>query len=157
LTQKSIQSEQESAALSEALDPTNVSGIGYYAEAGECDAKAGKGADYALRMTGDLEGCVYTFIDKAECINGYYYEEGREHFVGTFKGQQGSFWTNYKSLGKYEGCSGGAPTGAEILGFCEHPLVRGSGEGAFKDAIGRYYMIDKVKAGKFPYRGTVKF
>src|SRR5690349_5833042 len=68
LTQKSIQSEQESAALSEASDPTNVSGIGYYAEAGECDAKAGKGADYALRMTGDLEGCVYTFIDKAECI-----------------------------------------------------------------------------------------
>ncbi|HEY6978808.1 MAG TPA: hypothetical protein VH396_21070 [Chitinophagaceae bacterium] len=135
---------------------TGITGIGFYAQADECKA-TGESADYILKMTGDIEGCIYTYIDKSECVNGYYYEEGREHFVGTYKGKDGSFWTNYKSLGKYEGCSGGSPTGAEILGFCEHPIVKGSGEGVFKGVTGRYYMIDKVKAVKFPYEGQLRF
>jgi hypothetical protein len=162
VSQELIQSAQASAQSEQASDAkiagegTQISGLAYYAQPGECEA-GGEGADYVLTMTGDFEGCVFTFIDKSECVNGCYYEEGREHFVGTYKGKRGSFWTNYKSLGKYEGCSGGAPTGAEILGFCVHPLVRGSGEGAFEGASGRYFMIDKVKAGNFPYRGTLKF
>jgi len=108
-------------------------------------------------MTGDLKGCIYTYIDTAECVEGYYYEVGREHFVGTYKGKEGSFWTSYRSLGKYEGCSGNGRSGAEIMGFCEHPLVKGSGEGVFKGATGVYYMIDFVKKGKFPYNGQFKF
>jgi hypothetical protein len=135
---------------------TEISGVGYFAEGDECKV-AGENPSYILRMTGDLEGCIYTYIDESECVDGYYYEVGREHFVGTYKGKEGSFWTKYRSLGKYEGCSGAGPSGAEIMGFCEHPLVKGSGEGVFKDVTGAYYMIDFVKKGKYPYNGRFKF
>ena len=37
-----------------------VSGIGSYATQNECDP-ANQGATYAIRMTGDLEGCFYVF------------------------------------------------------------------------------------------------
>ena len=75
---------------------TQISGIGYYVAAGECDY-ASQGAVYAIRMTGDFEGCLYAFIDDFECSpSGTYREEGREYFVGTYNGQSGIFWTTYK-------------------------------------------------------------
>lgn len=153
-----VQSGDASAsALIMAGEGTPISGNSTFAGPDDCDA-AGQGATYALKMTGDLEGCIFTFITYSECINGYYWEEGREHFVGTYKGEPGEFWTSYKSLGKYEGCADGtAPSGAEIMGFCDHPLVKGSGTGAFEGVTGRYIMVDNVKKGEFPYRGSLKF
>src|SRR4051794_4228255 len=64
-----------------------ISGVAFYTEPGECGA-AGQGADYALKMTGDLEGCRYGFIDEFDCSpSGTYREAGREYFVGTYKGK----------------------------------------------------------------------
>ncbi|CAN5705614.1 hypothetical protein BH10BAC2_BH10BAC2_42920 [soil metagenome] len=157
VSQKVAQSEQESSLIMMAGEGTPISGNSAYAQTDECDYVS-QGATYALKITGDLKGCIYAFVSFSECIDGYYWEEGREHFVGTYNGEPGEFWTTYRFLGKFEGCTDGAtPSGAEIMGFCDHPLVKGSGTGAFEGATGRYYMIDNVKKGEFPYKGELKF
>jgi hypothetical protein len=139
---------------------TRINGLGFYAETGECDFPS-KGADYALRMTGDLTGCLYVFIEEYNCWgNGIYFEKGREYFVGTYKGKPGTFRTTYKFEAKFEGCGqGGAPAGAEIFGICQHPLVEGSGEGVFAGVTGQLDFWDNVKAVpiNFPYVGYFKF
>jgi len=137
---------------------TQLSGISYFDEADACDA-AGQGATYALNMTGDLQGCLYTYVDEFECSpSGTYHEIGREYFVGTYKGVSGSFWTNYKFEAKYEGCAvNGSYVGAEIKGRCQHPIVEGSGSGAFQGVTGRLDMKDDIQAGNYPYRGHLKF
>jgi hypothetical protein len=157
VSQQAAQANDESASMTLARQGTPISGNSTFATTDECDFKS-QGATYALKMTGDFEGCMYTFITFSECINGYYYEEGTEHFVGTYKGEPGEFQTSYRSLGKYEGCTdGAAPSGAEIMGFCDHPIIKGSGTGAFEGVTGRYFMIDNVKKGEYPYRGELKF
>lgn len=155
VSQKLTQSNRESALRKGA---TQISGVGLFATATECDA-SGQGAAYAVRMTGDLEGCLYVFIDEFECSpSGTYREEGRERFVGSYNGGSGSFWTTYKFEAKYEGCaSNGAPLGAEIFGRCQHPITAGTGEGVFEGATGRLDMKDDVEAGNFPYTGHLKF
>ncbi len=135
-----------------------VSGIGYYDAADECDSGA-QGATFALTMTGDIEGCLYIFVDSYTCRpSGVYYEEGRELFVGTYGGETGSFWTTYKFEAKYEGCAeDGSYLGLEIFGRCQHPIVKGSGEGVFEGVSGRLDMKDDIEAGNYPYRGHFKF
>jgi hypothetical protein len=134
-----------------------ISGLGFYALPSECDFEA-IGADYAVRMTGDIEGCLYTFIEEFSCSpSGTYREEGHEYFVGTYMGQSGTFETTYKFEAKYEGCPlDGEPLGAEIFGRCQHPITPGSGTGVFEGATGRLDMKDDVAAGNFPYRGHIK-
>lgn len=135
---------------------TQISGIGFYATAGECDY-TGQGAAYAIRMTGNLQGCLYAFVDDFECSpSGTYREEGREYFVGTYNGEPGTFWTTYKFEARYEGCNGG-PLGAEIFGRCQHPIVAGSGTGAFAGVTGQLNFKDDIEAGNFPYRGQLRF
>jgi hypothetical protein len=152
---ETLSEEQTSANISGA---TQISGVGFYATAGECDYES-QGAAFALRMTGDLEGCLYVFIDEYECSpSGTYREEGREKFVGTYNGQLGTFWTTYKFEAKYEGCSGdGAPLGAEIFGRCQHPITEGSGTGVFVGVTGQLNFKDDIEAGNFPYRGHLRF
>lgn len=132
---------------------TQISGVGFFAGP-ECDA-ASQGATFALNMTGDLEGCVYVFVDDFNCSpSGTYRESGRELFVVTYGGATGTFTTTYKFAAKYEGCApDGSFLGAEIFGRCQHPLVRGSGTGVFQGATGRVDFKDDVQAGNFPYRG----
>lgn len=154
VSQQSVQSE-ENADLK--AGGTKVSGVGYYATAEECDPSS-QGATYALKMTGDLEGCLYIFIEKYNCSgDGRYYETGREIFVGTYKGQPGSFKTTYKFAAIFEGCKEGGPAGVEIIGLCNHPIVKGSGEGVFAGVTGTLHFWDNIPAGKFPYRGTIRF
>jgi hypothetical protein len=43
---------------------TQISGVAFFDEADACDS-ASVGADFALLMSGDLEGCLYTFVDTA--------------------------------------------------------------------------------------------
>jgi hypothetical protein len=150
-------SRQQASELSNA-GAAQVSGVGYFDATDACNS-AGEGATYAVTMTGDLEGCLYTFVDDFKCQpSGTYYEVGREHFVGTYKGQSGSFWTNYKFEAKYEGCAeNGSYVGAEIKGRCQHPIAEGSGEGVFAGATGRLDMKDDIEAGNYPYRGHFKF
>ena len=137
---------------------TQVSGIGYFDATDACNS-GGQGAAYAINMTGDLEGCLYTFVDGFECSpSGTYREVGREHFVGTYNGEPGSFWTNYKFEAKYEGCAeNGSYVGAEIKGRCQHPIVEGSGTGVFEGATGWMAFKDDIEAGNFPYRGHLQF
>ena len=90
---------------------TQISGEGLFAGS-ECDF-LDKGADFALSLTGDLEGCLYVFVDSHDCSpSGTYREEGTELFVGTYNGDYGTFRTNYKFEAKYEGCEDGFFLGA---------------------------------------------
>ena len=156
VSQKEIQPEEQNTA-SRSTGATQISGVGFYATAGECDYES-QGAVYAIRMTGDLEGCLYAFIDDFECSpSGTYREEGREYFVGTYNGQSGMFWTTYKFEAKYEGCNNGAPEGAEIFGRCQHPIVAGSGTGVFNGVTGQINFKDDIEAGNFPYRAHLRF
>lgn len=143
-------------ALANKSGATQISGIGFYATSAEC-GNINPPAAYAIKMTGDLQGCLYAFIDDFECSpSGTYREEGREFFVGTYKGQSGTFWTTYKFEARYEGCDGG-PLGAEIFGRCQHPIVAGSGTGVFGGVTGRLDFKDDIEAGNFPYRGHLRF
>lgn len=139
---------------------SRVRGVGFYGTPDVCNP-ASQGATYSVIMTGDLEGCLYAFVDEFKCLgNGYYFEKGREYFVGTYKGKSGTFRTTYNFEAKFEGCNGdGTPAGLEIFGLCQHPLVEGSGQGVFKGATGRLDFVDNVKATpiNFPYIGTLKF
>ena len=155
--QKETLSEEQTAA-NDSPGATQISGVGFYATSRECDYE-GEGAAYAIRMTGDLQGCLFAFIDEYECSpSGTYREEGREYFVGTYNGQPGTFWTTYKFEAKYEGCSeNGAPLGAEIFGRCQHPIVAGSGTGVFNGVSGQINFKDDIEAGNFPYRGQLRF
>lgn len=149
---------EEPSSANNSAGATQISGVGFYATANECDYES-QGAVYAIRMTGDLQGCLYAFIDKYECSpSGTYREEGREYFVGTYNGQPGTFWTTYKFEARYEGCSeNGAPLGAEIFGRCQHPIVAGSGTGVFNGVTGQINFKDDIEAGNFPYRGQLRF
>ena len=137
---------------------TQIDGIGFFAEESDCDLAA-EGADYALLLTGDLEGCLYVFVEDFDCSpSGTYRESGQEYFVGTYNGSSGTFWTDYKFSSKYEGCSEeGFFLGAEIFGRCQHPIVRGSGTGVFEGVNGRLDFKDDVAAGNFPYRGHLRY
>lgn len=137
---------------------TQISGVGFFAEAADCDPAA-EGADFALLMTGDLEGCLYVFVDEHECSpSGTYREVGRELFVGTYNGETGSFWTDYRFTAKFEGCSDdGFFLGAEIFGRCQHPIQKGSGDGVFEGVTGRLDFKDNVEDHTFPYTGHLKF
>ena len=67
----------------------NISGIGYFALPGECTDSQGQGSSYAQLMTGDLVGCLYTFVESAECHpDGLYKETGREVFVAAGRREQ---------------------------------------------------------------------
>jgi len=128
-----------------------VSGIGYYAEPGQCDDPDGEGADYVLSMTGDLDGCHYVFVETASCsAGGAYSERGTETFVGLYNGAPGTFRTTYLFTATYADC---ANLTGEIAGRCEHPLIAGSGEGVFEGFTGRLDMKDDLETGSFPYRG----
>jgi hypothetical protein len=121
------------------------------------------GSDYALSMTGDLDGCLSSFIQDYKCkqLTDYdlYFEEGREVFVGKFSGKQGRFRTTYTFHGAYAKgfCQSFDPT-LELGGGCTHPIKGASG--VFADAKGLIKFIDVIagvtgnpKTGEF-HAGT---
>src|SRR5262249_3663241 len=133
---------------------TQISGIGFFADPGECADSEGNGADFALSMTGDLEGCLYVFVDTATCSpSGTYRETGNEIFVGQYTGEAGAFRTTYQFEAKYQDCPN---LGGEIVGRCQHPLIANSGDGVFEGVTGRLDFKDDVAAGNFPYRGHLR-
>jgi len=138
-------------------DATRIGGVGYFADpaAGECiDDAEGNGSDFALRMTGDLEGCHYVFVAEYECSpSGTYRERGTEIFVGEYQGQSGTFATTYLATAKLGACPDFA---TEIFGRCQHPIVRRSGTGVFDGVTGRFDIKDDLEAGNFPYKGHLR-
>jgi hypothetical protein len=135
-----------------AAGATQISGVAFFDEDDICDSGS-VGADFALIMTGDLEGCLYTFIETAQSSpSGTYRETGRELFVDS-EGA-GTFETTYRFEAKYEDV---ANLAGEIFGRCQHPIVEGSGTGIFEGVTGRLDFKDDVEAGNFPYRGHLRY
>jgi hypothetical protein len=133
---------------------TQISGVGFFAEGDECDDPGGAGADYALVMTGDLEGCLYTFVETAvSSPSGTYRETGTELFVAS--DGSGTFETTYRFEAKYEDVDP-VPIG-EIFGRCQHPIVKGSGTGIYEGVSGILLFKDNVETGEFLYRGHLRW
>lgn len=133
-----------------ALGATQISGIAYWPNPGQCADPEGAGSDYAVVMTGDLQGCHYTFVETAVCSpGGAYVETGNEIFVGKYNGEAGTFRTTYRFTAKYNDCT----NLVEAVGRCQHPIIAGSGTGVFKSMTGRLDLKDDIAAGNFPYRG----
>jgi hypothetical protein len=131
---------------------TQISGVGFFDEDDLCDSGS-VGADFALIMSGDLQGCLYTFVETAESSpSGTYRETGTELFVAS--GGAGTFETTYRFEAKYEDVDNLA---GEIFGRCQHPIVEGSGTGIYEGVSGQLFFKDDVEAGNFPYRGHLRF
>ena len=104
-------------------------------------------ADYAFRIDGNLEGCVYGTITEARShLSGTYQEVADEIFIGTYNGQAGTFeMTEFYTEKRIDG----------VLEFarCKHPIVTGSGTGVFEGVTGRLDFKDDVVAGTSEYKG----
>ena len=134
---------------------TQISGIGYSDPTGECNGPEGQGSDFAMIMTGDLEGCLYVFVESAvNSPSGTYRETGRETFVSSDNEGADTFKTTYRFEAKYEDV---ANLLGEIFGRCQHPIVAGSGTGVFAGVSGRLDFKDDIPAGNFPYRGHLRY
>lgn len=135
-----------------AAGATQVSGIGRFADEGECTDPEGAGSDFASVLEGDLDGCVYVTVETWSCTpSGVYLETGTEIFVvESSDGRSGTFSTTYRFSAKFEDCAG--LTG-QIFGRCQHPIVAGSGTEDFEGVTGRIDFKDDVAAGNFPYTG----
>ena len=84
---------------------TQIAGIGFFADPDECTDSEGNGSAFAQRITGDLDGCLYVFVETAACSpSGTYRETGNEIFVGQYNGETGTFRTTYKFEAKYQDC-----------------------------------------------------
>ena len=148
------------AATSSALagGAKQISGIGYFAEPDECtDFVTGPGEfyEFALNMTGDLDGCLYVHIDTWECSpSGTYRERGGEFFVSRDNEGADSFETTYLFTAKLGECPDLA---TEIWGRCQHPIVVDSGTGDFEGVTGRFDIKDDVAAANFPYKGHLRW
>jgi hypothetical protein len=131
---------------------TKVSGVGAYnvtcnPPVGNPPANVG---DYPpLDLTGNLDGCWYTYVDSAKAPpSGTYQEKGTELFVGCLNGTTcGTFSTTYTFTGKF------TPSLVEIHGRCQHSITGGTG--GFADMSGVINFKDDVDAGLFFYRGGI--
>lgn len=105
------------------------------------------GSDFALLMTGDLEGCLSIFVQGFTCKNrngfDHYTERGREAFVGTWRGKNGRFVTDYVVEAAYaDGFCESFDFSLELSGSCIHNIHGRSG--VFADAEGVYTMFDVI-------------
>jgi hypothetical protein len=139
---------------------TQISGDAFFDDPLDpaCNDPGGEDADYALVMTGDLEGCLYTFVGPAvSSPSGTYRETGTERFVATEEEDGtvvGTFETTYRFEAKYEDVTDPA---TEIFGRCQHPIVEGSGTGIFEGVSGQLFFKDDVETGDFLYRGHLRY
>ena len=130
-----------SAALATGDRSVFVSGNSTFSDCGI------EGSDYAILLTGDLEGCLSTIVQGFRCreLADYdlYFERGREVFIGTLRGKQGRFTTDYTFDGAYaKGFCDSFNTSLEVGGGCIHKIQRGSG--AFTNAKGVITFIDVI-------------
>jgi hypothetical protein len=105
------------------------------------------GSDFALSLTGDLEGCWSGFIQSYKCkeLEDYdlWLEKGREVFVGEYRGKQGRLRTTYTFEGAYaKGVCESLDFSLEVGGGCRHKVIDGSR--VFADAEGLIKFIDVI-------------
>ena len=106
-----------------------------------------EGSDFGLLMTGDLAGCLSIFVQGFTCkeLNGFahYKERGREAFVGTWRGKNGRFVTDYTVDAAYaSGFCQSLDFSLELSGSCIHNLHGRSG--VFADAEGVFTLFDVI-------------
>ena len=128
-------------ALATGGSSTVISGNSTFSDCGK------EGSDFALLMTGDLEGCLSIFVQGFTCKerNGFahYTERGREVFVGTLRGKQGRFVTNYTVDAAYAtGFCQSFDFSLELSGSCIHKIHGRSG--VFADAEGVFTLFDVI-------------
>jgi hypothetical protein len=137
---------------------TQISGVGVFDDPpadGVCNDPEGVGDDYALVMSGALEGCLYTFVDEEtaqKSPSGTYRETGTELFVAS--DGSGTFETTYRFEAKYEDVDNLI---GEIFGRCQHPIVEGSGTGIYEGVSGILLFKDNIETGEFLYRGHLRY
>ena len=147
-----VVSRAPSPALAEGA--TQISGVAVLDEADECDSGS-VGADFALIMDGDgdLDGCLYTFVETAESSpSGTYRETGTELFVAS--DGVSMFETTYRVEAKFEDVDNLAGT---IFERCQHPIVEGSGTGIFEGVSGHLFIRADVEAGNYLYKGHLQY
>ena len=137
-----------------------LSGRAYF-DAVQCPSPPADYEDFTsypgLVMTGSLEGCWYTkVITSKETPSGVYLESGEEVFVGSLDGAPvGTFATTYAFESKWDP---DVSSGVELRGRCQHPIVKGSGTGAFEGATGRLDFKDIIgDPVTYVYRGHISF
>ncbi len=135
---------------------TQISGVGYFAEGNDCTDEEGAGSDFAIKMTGDLEGCKYVFVETFECMpSGTYIETGTEIYVGSGdERDDGTFSMTYRFTAKYENCPNLV---GPIFGRCQHPIIAGSGTHDYEGVTGRLDFKEDIEAGNSPYRGHLRW
>jgi len=106
-----------------------------------------EGSDYAILLTGNLEGCLSTWVQSFKCREladyDFYSEAGREVFIGSLRGKQGRFATDYTFDAAYaKGFCKTFNAGLEVGGGCIHTITRGSG--VFRNAEGVITFIDVI-------------
>ena len=137
-----------------------ISGMGEFAAAGECNEMVtdldGDAPDFALKLTGDLGGCLYTFVETYSCDpSGTYHETGTELYVADGSaGDEGTFRTTYRFTAKYDDCPN---FGGQQHGRCQHPIAAGTGTGDYEGVSGRLDFKDNVEDGNFSYRGHLRW
>ena len=147
-----------SVAPASAGGATQISGFADLSGAG-CDAGFG---DFAIGLSGDLEGCNYVTVLTSVCSpRGTYNETGTEYYVIVNDEMEeiGTFSTTYRFTAKYTECDQeeGIPGGVEIFGRCQHPIVAGSGTGMFEGVTGRLDYKDYPAINEYPYRGHLRW
>jgi hypothetical protein len=118
-----------------------VSGNSTYSDCGI------QGSDLALAMTGDLEGCWSIFVEGFECkaLGDFdlYFERGREVFVGSLRGKQGRFATDYTlEAAMARGFCDSFDFALEVAGGCSHKIHGRSG--VFEGARGLIKFLDVI-------------
>ncbi len=118
-----------------------VSGNSTYSDCGIA------GSDLALAITGDLEGCWSVFVEGFKCkeLDGFdlYLENGREVFIGTLRGKNGKFATDYTlEAVMAKGFCQSYDFSLEVAGNCNHK-VRGR-SGVFEGANGLIRFLDVI-------------
>jgi hypothetical protein len=118
-----------------------VSGNSTYSDCGL------EGSDFALLMTGDLEGCLSVFVEGFECkeLADYdlYLERGREVFLGNLHGKQGRFRTTYTfDAAMAKGFCQSFDLTLEVAGGCSHKVQGRSG--VFRRAEGLIKFFDVI-------------
>ena len=159
-------------------DAAQATGDGSYAISGnstfsDCGVD---GSDFALLMTGDLQGCLSIFVQSYTCKqrNGFdhYIERGREKFVGKWRGKYGKFITDYTINAAYaDGFCESFDFTLELSGSCFHKIQGRTG--VFEGAEGAFTMFDVITnvtgdpvtgtfaagsgANNFLYSGRIRF
>lgn len=129
---------------------TQIGGEAIYDADGSCAASPYP-TTYALELTGDLVGCLYSIWEQTVGTpSGLYQEKGEETFIGCLADGVtcGTFTTRYTFTAKF------APDGSQINGRCQHPITGGTGD--FSGITGRLDFKDDVTTGIATYRGHIK-